>query len=740
MKETRKLSGALSTAILLPLVLAIAMVFIGCDFLLEDEKVPSDPTIMLKINIQDAEGLIKTTVVADNAADVPEGVKHVTNSEKNALQTVINTAITARDSGTTADKERELSKIIDAIDDFKKALKNGTGAPLDKTALIAKIAYAEDILSNTVVDDDAPNVAQGKYWVRESQEDTFAAAITAAQTVRTAGNLIQSTINTATNTLDAAISDFIDVRGTGTKTSVFDQAALNGLIADANAIKENTSVSGEGGDDISPAKFWVTQTVMDTFGSAITAAGSASDKNAAYLDLVIAINDFNDAKKQGTLPNRTPLYGAINDAKNAKTGITKASDASQVPAGSKWATQESFTALDNARNDALDLYNNFDKSKNDIETGVDTLNDAIDAFKDAIDIGTKQNSVTINGLAAYNGCSISIGLFVNNTIDINEDPAICGNGTIASGTINTDLSDTSEEGTAWAEASSWYIGIRITPNDDSYPMYFVSKATVSFTSTTDHTKQLSDFDWLVPAATALTAAEWKDSEIDGEVTEKWFSFSAASGTTYRVWLDDASGSKTLDAKISAFYSNGTSIFANVDSAWTSAAQSTIAATAAGTVYVLVTPQTAGDTGDFAIVYGTGTTRPGAPVDYTGTYSGVLSKGSLMASGATLTINSITASDFISGTSMNISNVTLGADNNITSGGTNIGTWAYVYTNSTKIGIVWAYTYSGSINEQLILGKDNVDLICSSLTSLVGGLNSVVFSDIITDYDGSLTKY
>jgi len=112
--------------------------------------------------------------------------------------------------------------------------------------------------------------------------------------------------------------------------------------------------------------------------------------------------------------------------------------------------------------------------------------------------------------------------------------------------------------------------------------------------------------------TPLTANQWKDGSITSISGEAWYSFTVSSGTTYNLWWNDdgaGNGIKTLDVKVSAYYSDGTvvSTFTNVDSAWSSPKSFT--STSNGTVYLKVTSFYSNNTGTFAIVYSTGTTKP-----------------------------------------------------------------------------------------------------------------------------------
>ena len=110
----------------------------------------------------------------------------------------------------------------------------------------------------------------------------------------------------------------------------------------------------------------------------------------------------------------------------------------------------------------------------------------------------------------------------------------------------------------------------------------------------------------------LTAGTWADGSITSSTSAVWYSFSVTSGQTYYVWWNDGYGSdgtKTLDVKVSAYYSSGTSIFTSIDSGWSS--PRSFDASSSGTVKIKVEPYSSGNTGTFAVAYSTGSTRPGS---------------------------------------------------------------------------------------------------------------------------------
>ncbi|MDR1837001.1 MAG: hypothetical protein LBQ89_05015 [Treponema sp.] len=95
--------------------------------------------------------------------------------------------------------------------------------------------------------------------------------------------------------------------------------------------------------------------------------------------------------------------------------------------------------------------------------------------------------------------------------------------------------------------------------------------------------------------------------VNGSITSTesgsavWYSFNVTVGTPYNVYWDGGSrnGNKTLNIKVSAYYSNGTAIFTSVNQ---ETSQSFTAGTN-GTVKIKVEPYYSGDTGTFAVGYG-----------------------------------------------------------------------------------------------------------------------------------------
>jgi len=105
---------------------------------------------------------------------------------------------------------------------------------------------------------------------------------------------------------------------------------------------------------------------------------------------------------------------------------------------------------------------------------------------------------------------------------------------------------------------------------------------------------------------ALSENNWKDDSIDNAYDIKWYSITLSADTDYYIWWNDSyegDNTKTLDIAVSAYYSDGSVIFSNQDSAWTSYVTFTDSTSAYTTVYLKVSAYSYG-TGTYAIAYAT----------------------------------------------------------------------------------------------------------------------------------------
>jgi hypothetical protein len=178
--------------------------------------------------------------------------------------------------------------------------------------------------------------------------------------------------------------------------------------------------------------------------------------------------------------------------------------------------------------------------------------------------------------------------------------------------------------------------IKVTPyNSGDSGTYQIAFNTVTTAPGAD-----SGSTWNPPVTntyTTLTDNVWAEGYISS-VYGNWYAFTVTAGNTYYVWWNDSQsfGSVdhyTADVTVSAYYSDGTPIFSQTETAWITPRSFT--ANSGGTVYVKVVPRS--PTGSFAIAYTTTDVRPTirgtwAPQDYTILIEGVWSSGNIPTSG------------------------------------------------------------------------------------------------------------
>jgi hypothetical protein len=126
---------------------------------------------------------------------------------------------------------------------------------------------------------------------------------------------------------------------------------------------------------------------------------------------------------------------------------------------------------------------------------------------------------------------------------------------------------------------------------------------------------------LVPS---LVADTWTNGNLPAGDSVDWYKIEVTAGTPYYVWWNerpgyngDGDGSKTADVAVSAWKSDGSAIFGNlnnaVDAAWLTS-QPIAASATDGAVYVRVHPYNSGASyvGTYSITYSATNTRPAIP--------------------------------------------------------------------------------------------------------------------------------
>jgi hypothetical protein len=134
--------------------------------------------------------------------------------------------------------------------------------------------------------------------------------------------------------------------------------------------------------------------------------------------------------------------------------------------------------------------------------------------------------------------------------------------------------------------------------------------------TKDNAERPLTFPLPTTAATPLTADVWRDGSITSG-TEAWYSITLSATGYYNLWWNDSAqgnGSKTLDVVIGAWFENGDRVFESIriDGGWTSRTFYNYSSATHTTMYIKVSPKTAGETGTFAIAYHLGSSSDERP--------------------------------------------------------------------------------------------------------------------------------
>jgi chitodextrinase len=186
----------------------------------------------------------------------------------------------------------------------------------DTSVLEAGIAAAE-MAKAGVLEGEQVNIAQGIAYVSPADMSALATAISAAKALRDNSSATQQAVTNGATALEAAVETFTGgIKYDGTKDHGFDEDELNTLIAAANAAKQGVATSADGAD-ISPSVYWVASGVMNTFNTAVAAAGDAGDIDARYIALGNAITAFKAALRPGAKAKTVTITGLPASANGA---------------------------------------------------------------------------------------------------------------------------------------------------------------------------------------------------------------------------------------------------------------------------------------------------------------------------------------------------------------------------------------------------------------------------------------
>ena len=249
--------------------------------------------------------------------------------------------------------------------------------------------------------------------------------------------------------------------------------------------------------------------------------------------------------------------------------------------------------------------------------------------------GTSSTSYTVNGLAENTTYYFRVSASNNNGNYSNTSSSASGKTLLATpANVSATAASSSSITVNWSPvsyATSYYLtdasglGMTYTTSSTSYTVDGLAAGYLySFRVTATGDNNSSSPSSTVSATTLSAGAGSETDPIPLPATNIWLGGSMASGDTavwysftaeeynyyYCWWNDSADGdyTQTLDVKVSAYYSNGTSIFLEDDLGWTYSSAS-MALSSGDTIKIKVEPKNTGDSGTFAIMLTTTSWRP-----------------------------------------------------------------------------------------------------------------------------------
>jgi hypothetical protein len=336
--------------------------------------------------IDDAIDLRTNTVVASTSADAYEDEYWVNQTQHDDFSYAISAAQNAREAASTQ------SEINDAYDDLRAAYEAFDNArqqgdrvrPVDRTILITRIAYAENLVDNTIVGENNYDVYDeygAVYWVTQAVMDALEEAIEDA--IASSASDLQSVIDQAVVELEEAIEAFEDEMAVAydeTTPVTVDRTALVNRIADAQEYALETFVGSNDAAYAADYIYFVYSTSADAFEQAIEDAIASSNAEPADQDAIDdalealedAINDFLGARDLAMNPGLLALIAARMAVFNAINNVDRSADPLVY-------TQASIDAMNEAIDEAIDEANYAVASYD-----IDEVNDALVDFNNAV--------------------------------------------------------------------------------------------------------------------------------------------------------------------------------------------------------------------------------------------------------------------------------------------------------------------------------------------------------------------
>ena len=314
----------------------------------------------LAAKIAEAEDLLEAAEVGTAPGQYPEEAYNTFEAAINAAK-----AVNDDEDATQAEVDAAVEALEDAIAAFEASVIGEL--PVNKDALAAKIAEAEDLLEAAEV-----GTAPGQY--PEEAYNTFEAAINAAKAVNDDEDATQAEVDAAVEALEDAIAAFAAAE---IEAPEVDKSALAAKIAEAKVLKESAEVGEEPGQ--------YPEEAYNTFAAAIDAAEAVYDKadatQAEVDNAVAALEDAIaafEASVIGELPvNKDALAAKIAEAEDLLEAAEVGTAPGQYP-------EEAYNTFEAAINAAKAVNDDEDATQAEVDAAVEALEDAIAAFEASV--------------------------------------------------------------------------------------------------------------------------------------------------------------------------------------------------------------------------------------------------------------------------------------------------------------------------------------------------------------------
>ncbi|GBU26568.1 hypothetical protein R84B8_00078 [Treponema sp. R8-4-B8] len=269
-----------------------------------------------------------------------------------------------------------------------------------------------------------------KLTVELFNNGTYAVALTYSGAINSAQNsgadvVINITVNNKPLTVTISGTEMTVITGdivneSGQKVvdtpetlSVFiDKRALETALIAANTAKDGVTVSANGAD-VPTTAYWVTQSQMTSFTTAIATAQAFYDDeeadqsmvNSSKITLTAATTVFIGQKQLGTkteniIIDKSQLQNSISLANSAKEGIVTSADGTDVLTTVYWVTQPQMNTFTMAIAAAQSVYDNANADQASVDNAKTALETATTVFNGQRQAGSKTDgggTTTLDG-------------------------------------------------------------------------------------------------------------------------------------------------------------------------------------------------------------------------------------------------------------------------------------------------------------------------------------------------------